>query len=316
MLNPPHMRWIGLLTGLLAFGSAGCSMHPLPEDVSRASTFDIVHKVRCEIWEGLRASKPNEPAVRKIIEGTSIGYDFAFRIDETSKTGTGRLEFKRPSFKDEKTGFFLDLSASASKERHNVREFRIIENLKDVGDEDCAKAAKRPNHAYPITGAIGLAEVTRTYIRLETLTDLVRRADAGLPVETKGDVVFSDELIYTTKLMMGVKPTLELVTVAGSFKLSHTSLDGSASRDDVHSVTVALARDAAHEDVDIKTVRAGQQRLEWVGNETILAARETRGLLQKDTLAPNRVLLELQRRRNVREDARVVARVLGVPVAP
>src|SRR5262245_27627083 len=95
----------------LAFGLAACSMHPLPEDVSPASTYDIVARMRCEVAEGLKDFPRNEK-YKKIVNATHIGYDFTFIISEDNKALNGRLEFKRPSFVDDK-GFFLDLSASA-----------------------------------------------------------------------------------------------------------------------------------------------------------------------------------------------------------
>ena len=53
MLKVPGYRAINWLIGAaLAAGLAGCSMHPLPDDVSRVSTVDIVERIRCEAQEG------------------------------------------------------------------------------------------------------------------------------------------------------------------------------------------------------------------------------------------------------------------------
>jgi hypothetical protein len=289
---------IALVSGLTA-----CSVHPLPEDVSRASTFDIVHRIRCEVWEGLSEFQPSDPRVQSIVNRTTIGYDFDFIISENSAAAEGKLEFKRPSFKGDGSGFVLDLSAGASKARTNTRSFRILEGLWKVKD-DCSKAHARPNLTYPIAGSTGMAEFIRTYMRLEMLTDL--------PAAKEDDVVFSDKLDFTTKLSAGAMPTLEVSSVAGSFRLTKASIFGSANRDDTHSVTVSLSRDPG--DVDPKSMAAKRERLEWVSKAAITDARTLRRLIQKATDAPTRVVLELQRRRNVEEDARVVARVLGVPV--
>jgi hypothetical protein len=62
-------------------------------------------------------------------------------------------------------------------------------------------------------------------------------------------VVFSDILVFTTKLGGSVKPTLEITAVGvGSLKLKSGSIFGQATREDVHRLTVVLARDPA--DVD------------------------------------------------------------------
>src|SRR5262245_14766396 len=62
---------------------SGCSMHPLPEDVSRKNTYDIVEKIRCEAAEGLRGVPRDHPLLRN----TYIGYDFNFNIEENNNLG-------------------------------------------------------------------------------------------------------------------------------------------------------------------------------------------------------------------------------------
>lgn len=294
-----RLRVRGIVRGAavaLAFGLAGCSMHPLPEDVSSASTFDIVQRIRCEVAEGLK-DFPRDEKFHKIVKGTHIGYDFTFTIAEENKAASGRLEFKRPSFVDDSKGFFLDLSASAEKKRENTRKFRIIENLAEVNENGCSRAIKHANPLYPITGATGMGEVVKTYVRLEILTDLAR---------DDNDTVFSDALAFTTRLTAGATPKLELSTVAGSFKLTHASFTGTVVREDKHNVTVALSRDI--DDVDAV---ASMQSLKLL-NDSFHAtdSRTLRRLLQKQAGARNRVLIELVRRQNIEEDRRLVSHVL------
>ncbi len=294
---------------------AGCSMHPLPQDVALISTYEIVRRLRCEAWEGLKAFPRHDPHVRKIIEGTSIGMEFEFHITETNEAGRGRLEFDRASFKNPKEGFSLDFDASATKTRENTRIFRVVEELTELDQAECTGApVAAGNPAYPISGAIGLGEIIRTYIRLEKLTDLAR----------DDDVVFSDTLEFDTTVTVGALPKVELVTVAGSFRLTHASFAGTASRHDYHQLTVALSRDAKHADVDLPGSRGNgmrgrsnadrAERRAWKKNDSALTSRPLNTLVKKSNSARNRVLFELQRRRNVREDARVVSKVLGVPI--
>jgi len=54
--------------------------------------------------------------------------------------------------------------------------------------------------------------------------------------------VFSDTLTFTTKLNAGVKPSVEVAAVAGNFKLTKASIDGTVERLDVHQVSVAISR--------------------------------------------------------------------------
>ena len=76
-------------------------------------------------------------------------------------------------------------------------------------------AEANPNLVYPVTGATGMGEVVRTYIKLEMLTDVIvrdRRIN-DLPDQTtshcliKGNAViaFSDVLKFTTNVSAGVK---------------------------------------------------------------------------------------------------------------
>ncbi len=44
-----QFRARNLLGCALALAATGCSMQPLPEDVSRASTYDIVARIRGEV---------------------------------------------------------------------------------------------------------------------------------------------------------------------------------------------------------------------------------------------------------------------------
>src|SRR5262245_45651398 len=82
-------------SGIAAFAAlAGCSMHPLPEDFSRASTVDIVRSLRCEARDGmesvLTSLRPDQRSnAEAIIRATKIGYDFSFKIDETNDAGGG-----------------------------------------------------------------------------------------------------------------------------------------------------------------------------------------------------------------------------------
>ena len=309
-----HQRHSGMMilwiAAGLALGLVGCSMHPLPENVSPASTFDIVERVRCEVLEGLSHFEPEEQArANKIIASTKIGYDFDFLITELNRSTSGRLEYKRAAFKGTNKGFFLDLSASSQRIRSNTRAFRIIDNLADLKAEKaerCARTTTTANGLYPITGATGMAEIVRTYVKLEILTDLARGDDQG--------TVFSDELHFRTILSAGVSPKLELRTIAGDFRLSHTSFMGTVKRDDAHSVTVAMTRGPGDPDLVATVVSLGDPARAAIpplqGEPLIRPYRTLRRLAASQTAPETRILYELQRRRNAREDARVVNRIL------
>jgi hypothetical protein len=296
-------------------GLAACSMHPLPEDFSRASTYDVVEKIRCEAKAGLNRI----PAGHPFLASSAIGYDFTFEITETNDLGDktaankGQLKFEKPGFRDG-SNHIWDFTGSATRIRKNTRQFRIVETLADLKQAHCPDGNKSPDWIYPIAGSIGMDELVGTYVSLERLTDL-----AGGVLSNKIDTrpaLFSDVLTFTTKLKGGAAPTLTLQTIRGKFRLSTAKIGTSASREDEHSVTVALAQDektrveppaarsglraraAARGDVDAPTglSRQGARKVDAVAEEGIPAT--------------SRVLFELERRRVLAEDARLATRFL------
>jgi hypothetical protein len=302
------------IAGVLAGVLAGCSVHPLPDDVAPVSTYDIVERIRCEAQEGLRSFPPGDAHARRIIDNTQIGYDFYFVMSESNSVG-GDLELKRTTFGGDDP-FTLKLSMDNSVTRANVRTFRLLDSLADVDRADCSPEAVRANKIYPITGATGMGEVVRTYIRLEKLSDLTQ-------LDSHNDV-FVDDLKYKTEFTAGLTPTVELKTVAGSLRVKKFSIMGSVDRKDTnHDVVVALVRDPSV-DVDVfgrrrivnantKTGRARIAREAWKTNLAVVSSRSLSRIAQRDTEPSNRIILALEHRRNVQEDAKVVDRILHGP---
>lgn len=313
----------------LAMVAAGCSMHPLPEDVSRASTYDIVARVRCEVYEALQEFKGLEGEERRhaenIIQHSAVGFDFIFNITEGNdiKTPDGKpgisASYHRESFKNNEKGFFLDATATAERERKNTRRFRVVDDLEALGNEkmDCRKAETNPNWVYPVTGATGMGEVVRTYIKLEMLSDLRLTSFEGAdpkpqPLPGKGTttnaVTFSDVLKFRTKLSAGVNPRITLTTVAGDLRLTGASFFGSASREDIHTVIVALASDSldldtlpplhsyrrdAREEVRNDRKMQGQQSIMKVPERARAAVKQDRIARQRATARSTRGTQEI-----------------------
>lgn len=288
---------------------AGCSIHPLPENVSRASTFDIVEKIRCEAREGLLQGfhdvlgevRPHH----RFLTDTYVGYDFEFDITEDNNATSGKLEFERPSF-TKGNSFALDISASAKLQRSNKREFRILETLKQLYETDCFKDGTRANWLYPITGTIGINEIIRTYMRIEKLTSF-SSSDTKFDKFNKDPIVFSDELKFTTELSAGATPEVTLSTVVGSFRLTKASFFGEVKRKDIHTVVVALARDSKappDESFERSLRRLGERTL------SLRSTRATDAVAQRDASGATRVLFELERRRILREEERLGTRLI------
>ena len=306
MVYPSHSQWTdGVVRIAMAVGLSACSIHPLPGDIPRVSTADIVQRIRCEAQEGLRSFPSDDPRVKQIIRGTNIGYEFSFVITEDKVGPSGQVKFDRP----DSTGgsFVLDVRPSAELKRMNTRGFILLEDLTKVNSMNCSPEAARANWVYPITGETGMAEVIQTYIRLQMLAGL-SPADTTFPNILP--TVFSDALVFTTNWSAGTAATLQLNTVAGSFRLEKASLTGTASRNDTHNVTVALAYDGPPTGGGVRMMSA-KARNAWTQNADILDSRALRRVAQSDAEAPNRIVIELARRRKVREDFAKVEKLLG-----
>jgi hypothetical protein len=295
-------------------------MHPLPEDVSRASTYDIVEKIRCEAKAGLR----DVPAGHPFLDYSAIGYDFEFKITESNNLGLGEtnpqgvkgeLKFEKPGARDG-SNLTWDLTGSATKQRQNDRQFRIVETLAELKQADCPEEPKRPDWIYPIAGGIGMDELVHTYVSLERLTDFAggfvknpdEIPDPTKPSETR-PAVFSDTLQFTTKVSGGLTPTLTLQTITNKVRLSKATIGASTSREDLHNVTVALAQGTGKR-VEPPSALARMARSAPIALSR-QGARKVDAVSEQAVPATSRVLFELERRRLLTEDSRLATRFLG-----
>ena len=89
--------------------------------------YDIVEKIRCEAKHGLDGIPLGHP----ILKHTAIGYDFTFEMTEKNDLTNGALQFDRKGFRTG-SNFGLDFSGSATRERKNKRQFRIVESLEKL----------------------------------------------------------------------------------------------------------------------------------------------------------------------------------------
>jgi hypothetical protein len=333
MLYPLSFRcWIAFG---LALPLTGCSIRPLPENhplnFPRASTFDIVHMVRCEAKAGLDhfTNSKSKKHVADIIAATSIGYDFSFTMTEDNNLTGGGLTFLRKSASPQpKGGLEVGLTGEATRKRENIRNFRIIEDLADVAKADCSPGP-RSNLAYPISGSLRVDEVVRTYIQLERMTDLdapkedeTEFIDPKVPPALKqlkrGEQtrtgVFSEHLHFQTKLTAGAHPILTLSAVVGSFRLTNATVNGQITRDDDHTLIIAFAQNPNFKDENEKVRKSRAARTDLVGNDkkVVRGARAEAALAAESSEhARNRVALELARVRNLLDDEQEGARFLG-----
>jgi hypothetical protein len=334
MTYPLHLKLLACCVSVTAL-LPGCAIHPLPGDIPQVPTAAIVQRIRCEVQDGLKTfpheTEEKRRFIESIIKATTIGYEFTFKIEEDNDAPSADLEITENRISGSK--LTLAANASATLHRENKRAFIALEDLSTVDGADCSAAAQQANWLYPITGATGMAEVVQSYLKLQLLTDLKNTGGTHFD-----DAVFSDALTYTTILSAGINPTLELKAGVGSLRLTKASITGTAKRMDQHDVTVALSFDETKAPTNAMRMAARRARNAWsevspvvipAANIVLDAAsgpvlkpvrnpyydsRTLRRIAQNDAGVRTRVLIELERRRKIREDARVVARVLGTPL--
>ncbi|MEQ1713251.1 MAG: hypothetical protein ABL908_17880, partial [Hyphomicrobium sp.] len=154
-----------------------------------------------------------------------------------NKASSGSFDFLYPFGGGHK--FSLNISGGAEKKRQAERFVRVLHTFDELHDKTtCTDPIPRENLVYPITGQVGLGEIVSTYSRLRRETSLQGN-------QSFNGAVFSDKLNYTTTLKAGIRPTIELKSVAGAFRLTKGTIDGAADRTDVHKVTIAISTKAA-----------------------------------------------------------------------
>jgi hypothetical protein len=261
---------IGVLASVIAFITGGCSIHPLPDDVTHVSTPDIVRNVRCEARDAIRGKiiavlgqVEGDPAATKYAqllhddptlwqkfnklkfssvvtiglakyEQSAVAYNFSLDMTEVNNLDP-TIDLTNPV----RLGTFTSsVMGGADRTRENARTFTITDkwdNLITTLDETyCAKFAHVDNYMYPITGRIGIDEMIDTFVDLAQFDNL-SGASSGKPP------TMADDLKFTTKLSIGGTPKVVFTPFSKGLSVADASLATSFSRQDVHQVTVGLS---------------------------------------------------------------------------
>jgi hypothetical protein len=288
-------------------------------------TVEIVKAIRCEALAGIDSLRSKQGSrADPIIAATVIGYDFNFDITENNDLGPAEKDGNLLTFANGKKTK-VDLTANASLQRRNRRLFTIIEPLISLDTAEnrdlCSNRSNRANWAYPITGTIGLDEVVRTYLRLEMLAELQLSKNAPTSVNLGNtkfkdkSIVFADALNFTTDLQVGGTATLVLDAVVGRLKVTNVSIGASASRRDIHLLTVALARKPG--DIDrtsfrtLSTKTRGSSERRFLARDGARDPRTQTRLIQMDEDTRTTVAMELYRRRSLDDVDNAPAEALG-----
>lgn len=248
-----RINWVGCI---FAAGLGGCSLHPIPDDVSPFSTEQIVRYGRCEMRaeildymvenriipetytaDGIRSQikvataklKANkasweEKQLLRLAKVAAV-YSFDFDIKEHNRTGAS-AGFRLPwatRVLDVEGAAALDLTRQGSRVfGAEVRwEELITSNLCDGRPWQ-----RSGNFVYPLTGSTGVGRTVRTFI------------DIDLQGGAKDS--FVDTLTFTTEATGGADATIKLDPVPNQFRLVSATAGVAASRLDIHKLTLSL----------------------------------------------------------------------------
>jgi hypothetical protein len=254
------MRIVNWISCVFAGGLAGCSLYPIPDDVSPFSTQQIVRYGRCEVRDAIlvhminariisaqptvdeikskiktateksRHKRNLSPEEKQLLRLTKVAmvYSFDFNITEDNKTGADagfRLPWPATNVLNAGVTGALDLT------RQGQRVFGTDDSWDDliVKESLCEGYPwqRSGNFAYPLTGSIGVGRVVETFI------DIDQQGGA------KDN--FVDTLTFTTQISGGANAAVTLDPVPNRFRLVSADSAVSASRLDIHKLTVSLA---------------------------------------------------------------------------
>jgi hypothetical protein len=299
---------------------AGCSTFPIPDDVTRKSTYDIVEQIRCE-------AKRAVVDYGQQLKNAAIAYEFQFHITETndsSASATGSIPFVNGG------SFGLGANAGLSLTRDTMRDFKVVDSFEQLRKTNCSREFLEKNWVYPIAGDIGVYEVVATFIKLQ---------ETDNPSD-KEVFSFADTLTFTTDLSGGVSPTLTLLPITGKFRVTGASANLTAGRTDIHEVTLTLAPEmqtlqtvtapttsssngttgsAARGEATATMARAGATRTTPRAGTTIrrftaagpYSSVLSATVIQSNANAKDRALLELDRQRILALQARTQNLLVG-----
>lgn len=280
--------------------SSACSTVPRDYDVTRKSTYEIVHQIRCEA----RRAVLDSDAYGHYYKTATVGYEFEFNIQEDNNA-TADATWTLPY----SLGGNLSVVAAGglNRTRFTKRNFKIADTFDQLRQtQDCNPPNPHEDIIYPISGDIGVYEVVRTFIRLQQVDN-----------PKSGEVfTFGDTLTFTTTFSGGVKPTLVISPLTDRFRLAAANGDFNARRNDIHTVTLALAGTPQKDGPAIgASLRAGTSS-KLAGVPAVVPLQTNSSLLSttmiQATVNPtDRALIELDRQRIIALQDRAKTLLVG-----
>lgn len=255
----------------VAVFAGGCAIHPIPDNVTGVSTYDIVRNVRCEARDAIRekiilflAQVEGDPAATKYadllkndrtlwvkfndrwfsppvtavlreFEGSAIAYNFALDMTEVNNFDP-TIDLINPISHGT---FTSSITGGVDRSRENIRSFTITDiwaALIKVDELYCQPFVHVNNYMYPITGKVGIDEMIDTFVVLSLFGNLAAPGAASGKPPT-----MADDITFTTMLSLGGTPKVVFTPFPKGLSVADTSLGVVLSRKDKHEVTVGLS---------------------------------------------------------------------------
>jgi hypothetical protein len=130
--------------------------------------------------------------------------------------------------------------------RENTRTFTVTDSfsglLRNIPADYCDGFIVGPNYVYPVVGKIGMDRMINDFVNLTLFGALAGPASSGSPTTPKGPPTMVDQLKFTTKFNLTTTPKVVFSPVRA---LMDASIGITATRQDIHTVTVGLAIDTS-----------------------------------------------------------------------
>jgi hypothetical protein len=271
-------RLVCAFTALSLF--AGCAIHPLPEDVTRATSFDIVRQIRCETRDSVRELviwwleqlSPYSPTAKKLAlqyrndpaSIRSFHYDLFNTPDLSEVRSAAKLfydtgiaynfDFMITEDNDltADLGFLkqrpfskvsLAINAGARRKRGNERTFTVTDTFSGLLTNVTERYCEGQIVGPNYSYPIsGHIGVDKLVNEFIYMTLFNNLAGGGAkPGDLSGPPTMVDNLAFTTAITASANPSIVFTPITPAFQLASASVNALADRIDVHKVTIGLA---------------------------------------------------------------------------
>jgi hypothetical protein len=272
-------RFLRVAAVALAFAAAGCSIHPVPEEVTGVDTLDIVKQIRCEARNTLRtlvidflqkqARETGDPFYANLAaqyqnNPASIN-TFHYNLFRGPQYAGAKAAVKL--FYDAGIAYNFDLLGSETNNVDPQSSFirTFFDHKATLGLTAGSDRIRANDRAFTATDTFGglLTTVGEDYCighivianyiypiagrigldnTMKTFINLTLFGALGGPKDTTGKPpTMTDTLTFTTTFKLGVNPMVVFTPVTAAWQLLSASMTTDFERMDRHQVAIGLA---------------------------------------------------------------------------